>query len=273
MTRLGGSRRRVAATVLAVGITVAGLVTAFALWVTRTDASDPPSGRPPSNVAGVVFCRDPFGVAGYQTEGKRRLVFPLMHPERPSFGKSPARCFRSLKQAERAGYPPAPTPAGVSVVGGIYLVPSTGDLLAKCRSADRRLRFAVPCPGLVPSRIAWGCEPCLDADSFVLEGESDAPVGYRGKFGENAIHFVVAASTDRNAGPLTCIGGDPQGELGVRGRRVALTRCPDGSTLHSGHLLARWKRRGVHYGVSLHGSDTRNRALLPVLIAAVRDGR
>jgi hypothetical protein len=267
-----GRRTRVVATVLAVAL-VASLVTAFALRITRTSADVSPSGRPPTTVAGVVFCRAPLEVAGYQNEGGAHVVYPFMHPERPSFGEAPARCFRSLEQAQRADYALAPLPPGVQHVGGIYLVAATRDLRARCRSADRQLSFVAPCPELVPSRIAWGCKPCLMANSFVLEGEADAPQDYRGKFEENAIHFVVAASRDRNASPLTCIGGSAQGELEVGDRRVELLRCPDGSTLHSGHLLARWERSGVQYAVSLHGSDTRNRALLPVLVAAVRQGR
>jgi hypothetical protein len=272
MGGLTGSRRRVVAAPVAAAIG-AGLAVALALWATGREATSAAPGRPPWKIAGILLCRGPFGVAGYRTERDGRVTFPFTHPDRPKFGERPARCFRSLDDARHADYLLAPLPAGVHVVRGIYLVPPTRDLVARCRSADRRLPFSVPCPGLVPSRIAWGCDPCLYADSFVLEGEANAPYGYGGKFGENANHLVIAASTDRNRAHVTCIGGTAEGKLNVRGRRVRLERCPEGSTLHSGHLLAQWKRRGVRYALSLHGSDPRNQALLRALIAGVREGR
>ena len=268
MAGIDGSRGRVAATLLAVAAG-ASLALVFAIWVTRPEGSRAPPGRAPSSIAGILLCRWPFAVAGYRTERDGRVVFPLTHPERPGLGEPPARCFPSFGHARRAGYRVARPPAGVRLVRGVYLVPRAGDLAETCRSAEPRLSFSAPCPGLVPSGIAWGCEPCIDADSFVLEGEADAPEGYRGKYGDNAIHLVVAASTERDRARVTCIRGRAEGELRVRGRHVRVERCPDGSSLHSGHLLGRWERSGVQYAVSLHGSDPRNRPLLRVLVAAV----
>jgi hypothetical protein len=242
-------------------------------WLTGREASSPPAGRPPSSVAGILLCRWPFAVTGYKTARNGLLVFPLTHPERPALGEPPSRCFPSFRQAQRAGYQVAPAPAGAHVVGGIYLISPSAKQTRKCRAADRRLAFSVPCPGLVPSGVVWGCEPCVDAGSFVLSGEADAPPRYRGKFGENAIHLVFAGSADRTSWRVACFGARAAGTLTVGSRRVRVERCPEGSSLHSGHFLARWERSGIWYAVSLHGSDTRNRALLRVLIAAVREGR
>jgi hypothetical protein len=250
----------------------AGLA-ALAWWLTGREASSPPAGRLPSNVAGILLCRWPLAVAGYLTQRGDPVVYPLAHPERPSFDEPPSRCFRSFGEARRAGYGVAPPPPGVRVVGGIYLVRSTHDLLARCRAADDRLSFSAPCPGLVPSKVAWGCEPCVDAGSFVLSGEADAPPRYQGKFGENAIHLVIAGSADRTSWRVACPGGRAAGTFTVQARPVRVERCPEGSSLHSGHLLAQWERGGVSYAVSLHGSDPRNRVLLRLLIAAVRVDR
>jgi hypothetical protein len=178
-----------------------------------------------------------------------------------------------LADARRAGYPVAPPPAGVRVVRGIYLIPPKRGLVTSCRAAARQLPFSIPCPGLVPSRIAWSCDPCFDSDSLVFNGEADAPYGYSGKVGENAMHLVIAASADRTAATLTCVGGRAEGEVNVRGRLVRFRRCPEGSELHSGHLLARWAGAGAHYALSLHGSDPRNPVLVRTLIAGLREAR
>jgi hypothetical protein len=270
VARLSGSRLRAGAAVLAA--VVAASLAVLVWWLTGRAASSPPAGRPPSSVAGILLCRWPFAVAGYKTARSGPVVFPLTHPERPALGEPPSRCFPSFSQARGAGYRVAPPPRGMRVMGGIYLTSPAAKLTRKCRAAERQLAFSVPCPGLIPSGVVWGCEPCIDAGSFVLSGEADAPARYRGKFGENAIHLVIAGSADRTSWRVACFGATGAGTFTVRSRSVRVERCPEGSSLHSGHFLAWWERSGIRYAVSLHGSDARNRALLRVLIAAVSEG-
>lgn len=260
------SWKRVAA-IVAIGA-IAGLAAALALWARGPEASVPP-GRAPWTFAGIAVCRGSFSLSGYRTEDGS-VVFPINHPDwKHSLDLRPARCFSSLRQARAAGYRIAPPPRGARVVGRVYLVPAPREVSARCRAADRTLSFRSPCPGLVPADAAWSCESCVVDGTFVLSGTASAPAGYAGVEG-GGMHLVIAASRDPRNERLTCAGARPAGELRFRGRHARLVRCPEGSELHSGHLLARWAAAGVSYAVSLHGSDRRNRALLRVLLAALR---
>jgi hypothetical protein len=77
--------------------------------------------------------------------------FPPAHPGTPPPGVTAVSCYQTALEAASAGYPPARPPADVLEVGGVYLAPTSASFQARCRRAADRLRFAVPCPGLLPT--------------------------------------------------------------------------------------------------------------------------
>src|SRR5919109_3296685 len=104
-------------------------------------------GQGVSNTAGIApekleanlfVCPSRFDTIGY-----RRRAYPSMYPSRPGSDIRPDRCFRSVDQAEEAGYSLARTPPGAIRMDGVYLVPPRRSLATYCRRAGRIARLPV----------------------------------------------------------------------------------------------------------------------------------
>lgn len=213
--------------------------------------------------------------AEFDTIGYRGRAYPSMYPTRPGSGVRPDRCFRSIQQAERAGYTVAPTPPGATRVDDVYLVPPERSLAASCRRAARIARIPVPCPTLVPvpANSVGGCVgvgSCVGHGLFVLEGSFNGPPGYAGAEGRGG-HLWFFGALPSNAREIECCGGRRvAASVSVRGHRASWLEYPSGSTLNSGHVLLEWRESGVVYAVSLHGHSLLNRQLDRILAGRLR---
>jgi hypothetical protein len=233
-----------------------------------------------------------------------RLYFPPNHPARPPVVVKPAACFATGTAAERAGYSLAPTPPGQELVAGIYLAPI--DLTARCRQAARRLRFAVPCPTLVPSAgpdIRATCQvpsalfveklpamPCVAGHAFVFMYQGFAvPPDYPTPFvyPDGTIHrgpsanLVIAAFIELHAGEqepesfLDCPGSLVRGNenlpsVAVFGPIPAVYHlCLQGGPTQRDQLMLRWNLGRVTYQASLHEDTPGNRELLLRIASAI----
>jgi hypothetical protein len=228
-------------------------------------------GRAPQRLEAHVFACP----SDYDTIGYRRRAYPSMYPARPGSEIRPDRCFRSIDQAERAGYPLAPTPPGAIRVDGVYLVPAKRSLVTYCRRAARTAGFRVPCPTLVPvpAGSVGGCVGlgrCVGHGIFVLEGSFNGPPGYVGAEGRGGHLWFFAAVANR-VNQIQCCGGHRQeASFAVHGHRASWLEYPPGSDLNSGHVLLEWRERGVVYAVSLHGHSELNRQLDALLARRVQ---
>lgn len=174
-----------------------------------------------------------------------------------------------------------PTPSSRIRVAGVLLVPADTALRASCARAAAVGGFAVPCPRLVVEHRAPKGESCPDHDMTPLSGGKDCLEDSRAgnpalpsrrdafTYVQNdivlpgALHlFVVGVKEDSHLAPVRtgCIGPettDPGPKLD--GKPTTWVECPEGSAMNSGHVLLRWTRGGVIYGVSLHGHNGVNR--------------
>jgi hypothetical protein len=182
--------------------------------------------------------------------------YPPGHPGKPPAGVTAVACYQTAIQAASAGYAPAPPPAGVLEVGGVYLVPTSASFRAHCRQVADRLEFAVPCPGLLPT-LAPGVRsprPCEELPAcqrgrflrFQWDG-FQVPPGYRGPSDYGTLD-VVAGPTPGGAGQLLPPGSDarPVATLTVHQTRAVLATCPEEGQQSSwgGRVLLRWSQRG-----------------------------
>jgi hypothetical protein len=228
-------------------------------------------GRSPQKLeAHLYVCPSEFDSIGY-----RRHVYPSMYPARPGSDIRPDRCFRSIDQAEQAGYTLAPTPPGAVRVDDVYLVPPKRSLASYCRRAARIAGFPVPCPTLVPVPAdsvggCFGVQRCVGRGIFVLEGSFNGPPGYVGTEGRGGHLWFLAAVANR-ASEIQCCGGrKTQASFAVRSHRASWLEYSDGSELNSGHVLLEWREHGVVYVVSLHGHSELNRRVDALLAKRVQ---
>jgi hypothetical protein len=184
----------------------------------------------------------------------------------------PARCFITEAQARSAGYRPAPLPAGDVAVGPIFLTPPGPLLEVRCRDGARRTGFAIPCPGLLPSGgDLAGVYPARG--SFVLLWNFGGPRGYKGIPTGSSNHLFVFALSGRVS--QQDFGGCPAQKLlartTVRGHAAELLACAAGSeNMNAGHVVIRWRERGVVYEVSLHNPTNVNRRIAEAVASSVR---
>jgi hypothetical protein len=202
--------------------------------------------------------------------------YPPGHPARPPRAATPVACYDTVAEAAAAGYARAALPAGVTEVGGVYLLPTPDRLRGRCRQAAARLGLVVPCPTLLPAGVPGGppptvCDrrwgPCEPGSGFLLEQTGFlAPSGYIGAYPEEGERLAVAAAERPAAFAVACSGERPLGSMRVRGTRVRLFACPSGSGPHGGVLL-RWRERGTVLAVSVSGHTDPYRRLAQALAA------
>jgi hypothetical protein len=196
--------------------------------------------------------------------------YPSGHPAAPPRTLRPVACYPTTDQAAAAGYPPAPLPTGTLAVGGVYLVPTGGQLHRGCQHAADGLGFVVPCPALLPAMSPHAvppapCDqrfPCVPTGEFVLEEAGFlVPAGYVGAAGQTEGRLVVAAA-GRAADPVAACQGQqrPVATVTLHGLPGRLVECR-GAGLHYDSMLVRWRDRGVVMVVSVLGHDQVHRQL------------
>ena len=205
--------------------------------------------------------------------------YPPGHPARPPRDADPVACYQTAAQATAAGYAPAPPPAGVLELGGVYLVPTSGRLHRRCQEAAELLGFAVPCPSLLPQPPPNAppptlCDrrlPCSPESGFLLEVSGFVvPPGYVGVDPATGARLVIGAARPAAPFPVACFGERPVATVNVRGTRGRLSECPPESTVHRGSVLLRWRERGVVMVVSVYGHTDRARRLVLALVTHVK---
>jgi hypothetical protein len=207
--------------------------------------------------------------------------YPPGHPGKPPPGVTAITCFQTATQAASAGYPPAPPPAGVLEVGGVYLAPTSASFRARCRRAADRLGFAVPCPGLLPT-LAPGVPPprlCEEPPTcqrgrflrFQWDG-FQIPIGYRGPADYGTLDIV--AGPTRSAGRLMppCPDEHRVAGLTVHQTRAVLATCPEEGQQSSwgGTMLLRWSQRGTLVEVGVYGWSEVNQRLVVAVAEHLR---
>jgi hypothetical protein len=210
--------------------------------------------------------------------------YPPGHPAPALQGATAVACYQSVEQASTAGYLQAPLPAGTDELFGVYLVPTGSQLQRQCQRAADRLGFAVPCPGLLPTRSPGSAPPrvcdrrheyevdgCGKGLPFVLEWEGFAvPPGYIGVGKQPLGHLIIAATKGTPRFPLACPGERTVATVKVRRMPARLLRCPSnasGYSLHGGGVLLRWSQRDLVVMVSLQGWTPLNERLVQTLAA------
>jgi hypothetical protein len=170
-----------------------GMALVLAACVTRVEEPSAGPGVPPERVGATgARCPDdhPIPVLG-------GVAFPAGHPDAPVVEPRPDRCFHSLQEAERAGYPIAEPPPGSRLIGDIYVGPVEGGLRADCRRAARSIDRPVACPTLLPS--GGSLLLSIDRGSAVFEGGFPLPEGHDP---EAESHLWVVTTRPALAGQL-----------------------------------------------------------------------
>jgi hypothetical protein len=240
-------------------ITLVGL--ALLLTCCSSERPGPEPGVQPEQIGSTgARCPDDHPIA--TLDG---VAFPPDHPDAPVIVPAPDRCFRSLKQAERAGNTVADPPSGSQLIGGIYLVPTSDDLRKDCEQAARSIEPPVACPTLLPD----GGSLILDLwrGSALFEGGYPLPEGHD----PDAIAhlWVVSTRPELAAAVEGCSVVLRRTPTTVRGHPATLLACDESSEFHGGHVLLVWKEEGGSYAVSLHGVTAVNRRLVRAIAESV----
>lgn len=179
-----------------------------------------------------------------------------------------------MRDARAAGYATAPVPSGAVVIGGLHVVRAGRSVAAACRRARGLLRYPIYCPTRLPAtwQPAGSCPARSAGDRrrgcrvFKLVGYFDAPPEYVGSEpNEGHVNFWAMPTAERLIYGGGCPDASPTRRLRFRGHPGAFSRCPEGSSLDSGHLVLEWSEGAISYGVSAHGFTDVNRRLVVYL--------
>jgi hypothetical protein len=195
----------------------------------------------------------------------RGVAFPPGHPDAPVLEPRPDRCFRSLREAERAGFPTADAPPGSRLIGDIYLVPVDRDLRADCRRAARSIHRPVACPALLPSGGAL--LPSIERGSAVFEGGFPLPEGHDPEAESHLWVITTPPALAREIEGCSVVLGTTS--TTIRGRPATFTSCGEASERHGGHVIVVWEEAGGSHAVSLHGVTAGNRRLVRAIAGSV----
>jgi hypothetical protein len=212
--------------------------------------------------------------------------YPPGHPGDPPPTAAAVACYRTAAQAAGAGYAPAPLPPGAVEVGGVYLSPTSRAFRAGCRQVAGRLRFVIPCPGLLPS-LPPGARPSrlCEEPSSCLRGQQlvfpqigfEVPIGYvglpMGTAPAGALAIVatpVRSAAAGSAGP--CPDERRIASPTVQGTRALLVACPEPgqASSYGGTVRLRWEARGTLVVVDLTGFSEVNQRLAVTLAEHLR---
>lgn len=229
---------------------------------TSTDGA--PSARPgvPPERIGATGARCPDDHPIVVLDG---VAFPPGHPDAPVLVPPPDRCFLTLQEAMRAGYPTAGLPAGARRIGDIYLTPTGGELRADCIRLARTIHLAVACPQLLPSGASL--IPSVERGSAVFEGGFPFPPGHDP---EAVSHLWVVSTRPELAATLEgCSLERARTPTTIHRRPATFIACGEASELHGGHVLVVWREGGASHAVSLHGVTPQNRRMVRAIAESV----
>jgi hypothetical protein len=202
----------------------------------------------------------------------------------------PVRCFASQAEEVRAGFRPAPTPPGDVIVDGVYLVPTSASLGAVCARAAAKLRYAVPCPSMLPNPARGGPSSRCGAaaalpfpgnpscvanirgfDYSLYEGSyRPAPALYAFLFAQGVFAvppswvsasgivssgLVIVGAPPSATGALRsmlCAGGTIMARAVVNGRQATVRECHNSASNATQTLLS-WTQNGIVYDVAVFG--------------------
>jgi hypothetical protein len=172
----------------------------------------------------------------------------------------------------------------------VRLVAASAELRSECKTAAKKLGFAVPCPRDIPA-IAGGAMACpplsgpMTTACVGLEGSPpypvfflelagfDVPDGYVGVGGHPVGHVIAEARRHADSPARLCIGATDLGSATIGHWTVASYDCPEddaaverearhGEAAYVGHTLVSWSQGGIDYIASAHGHTAVNRDLL-----------
>jgi hypothetical protein len=236
---------------------------AFLLGACTSEEVGAPSrpGVPPERIGATgARCPDDHPIATLSG-----LAYPPGHPDDPVIAPSPDRCFRSLEEANRAGYPTAEPPEGSQLIGDIYLVPTGDDLRADCLRAANETHISVACPLMLPS--GGSLIPSVLLGSPVFEGGFPLPPGHDP---DAASHLYVISTRPELARTLeSCSLVLGRMTTTIHGRSATFIACDEAPERHGGHVIVVWKEEGASYAVSLHGVTPGNRHLVRAIAESV----
>lgn len=232
----------------------------------------------PDRIGGQVDCPPAWPVLAMSNHAS----YPAGHPTQPPPDATPVACYQTGAQAANAGYAPAPPPAGVLEVGGVYLIPPSRGFRASCQRAADRLDFVVPCPGLLPTSAPGRAPRALCDESSTcrrgqllgfVHGGFVVPLGYVGAPGGSATLGIIAMPTRGTTGrlDLRCPNERRIAMPTVHRIRAVLAACPDQPlSIRGRRLLLRWAEQGTVVAVTTPGSGEDNQRLILTLAEHVR---
>ena len=193
------------------------------------------------------------------------VAFPPGHPDTPVLVPSPDRCFRSIAEADRAGYPAADPPAGGRLHRRHLPCPNR-------RRSPGRLHPAgsLDSPGSgVPAPAAFRClaDPVGISPQRAVRGWVPFPPGHDP---EAVSHlWVISTRPELEATLEGCslvLGRTP---TTIHGKPATFIRCGEASEFHGGHVLVVWREGRASHAVSLHGVTEQNRRLVRAIAESV----
>jgi hypothetical protein len=266
-----------------------------ALWLSRPASTpgppvvspSPSGGTAPIGTGAEAFCPGWTFAAFAST----KAFVPPNYPGSSS-AEPPTRCYSTSAEAAHDGFRPAPTPPGDVVVDGVYLVPTSIELGAVCARAAAKLRYAVPCPTMLPNpgpgeghpscgqRLSYplgpapGCvtdlhqyayafvngeyRPKPPLDAFVL-GQSDFAVpptwvGPAGLVSATVIVVAAPAGARRDLRTMLCREGRATDTTVVDGRTAQVRECLYPVNGSTQTVLS-WTRARTAYYVAISGPE------------------
>lgn len=236
--------------------------------------SGPASSQAPYKVGGKAECPPDWPVLAMSNH----TSYPAGHPAKPPAAATAVACYQTAAKATSAGYRPAPLPAGVLEVGGVYLTPTSPRFRAGCQQVADRLGFTVPCPGLLPTMPPGLPPPTLCGEGTIcrrgaLLGFTQdgfvVPTDYHGAPGMQPYGAlaVYAAATAETADRLGCPQERRTGTPTVHRIGAVLADCPGPQ---GPSVLLRWSEQGVFVVLAVLGSSQVNQRLIIVLADHLR---
>jgi hypothetical protein len=265
-TILGG----VAAVLLIAALALTALLLHGGSIDARPVASPAPSTtvstQAPYRLGGTVQCPPDWPVLAMSDH----TSYPAGHPAKPPATATAVACYQTPAKAARAGYAPAPLPAGALEVDGVYLTPTSQGFRAHCHKVADRVGFAVPCPGLLPTSPPGVPRPrlcqqpflCRPGQVLVFSQDFVVPFGAVGTAGGSGSLLIMATPTSGSGG-LRCPGERPIATPTVQQTPAVLTVCQaEAPWVLGGSVRLRWSHHDTVVVVSTPGPSDANQRLV-----------
>ncbi len=245
-------RPRMLASLLIALLAVSGAAAA----ITLTVASSPPVRLP----NGSGLCPQSYT---YVANTSKKLVYPPNYPGLQPGKARVTRCFTSLDDARAAGYRLAPPPAGITMLGPIYMGPATAHVRRVCEAAQRHTHAVIYCPTRLPTPWLAPVNPdCPSAGCAAPElsiaGSFAAPPSYIGSGpgeGDISLWSATPYQLRHDPVPLGCGGAfgplhhaRPIGHTSFRGHPAGWYECTG-----TGPFVLAWHIGTQSYGITANG--------------------